>query len=315
MIRITSTLPHDYVYHFNDVLTEKVAFNQTGSRGRVGIKTVELAGIRIFVIDVDVYEARPVTVEVSTLCLLMAFTLFAPSKADLGFPFREAEHHGLFSSGHLKFRFTLQGSLLLFVVCFLADSLKKSLPAALNHQQLELLQTSRPTTLQMGQVIQGIMLNIDKRGNHHIYFEAKALELLFLELEQVAALAIQQANPFLRSHDVERIYLAKAMVEENLLNPCSLIELAHRVGLNDFKLKKGFREVFGTTVFGYLYDLRMEKAKLLLKNGKPVREVAFEVGYKNAHHFTTAFKKKFGYLPSKINRFLGLLIVILLLID
>jgi AraC-like DNA-binding protein len=221
----------------------------------------------------------------------------------------------LFSSGNLKLRFSLQGNLLLFVVCFQEDSLKKTLPAAFNSEQLELLQTSRPTTLQMNQVIRGIMLNIDKRGNHHIYFEAKALELLFLELEQLAALAKQPGSPFLKAHDVERVYLAKAMVEENLLNPCSLIELAHRVGLNDFKLKKGFREVFGTTVFSYLYELRMEKAKLLLKNGKPVREVAFEVGYKNAHHFTTAFKKKFGYLPSKINRFLGLLVVMLSLIE
>jgi AraC-like DNA-binding protein len=59
----------------------------------------------------------------------------------------------------------------------------------------------------------------------------------------------------------------------------------------------------------------MDKAKLLLKEGKPVREVAFEVGYKNAHHFTTAFKKKFGYLPSKINKLLGLLVFMLSLTD
>jgi AraC-like DNA-binding protein len=306
MIRITTTSSGDYVYRFNDVLKDKAAFNQTGNWGRVNVMTVELPGIRFFVIDFGGNKKCPVTVEIDTLCLIMTFTLSGPAQPGLaGFPFCEAEHHCLFSPGHLKFKATLQCNLLLFVVCFLGDSLKKSIPAALNREQLELLQTSRLTTLQMSQVIQGIILNIDKRGNHHIYFEAKALELLFLELEQVTALAVQSANSFLKAHDLERIYQAKTIVEENLLNPCSLIELAHKVGLNDFKLKKGFREVFGTTVFGYLYHLRMDKAKLLLKDGKPVREVAFEVGYKNAHHFTTAFKKKFGYLPSKINKLLG----------
>ncbi|WDF79572.1 AraC family transcriptional regulator [Mucilaginibacter sp. KACC 22773] len=316
MIRITSALLDDDVYHFDDVLRDKAAFNQTGNWGRVSIITVKLPDICFFVIDFEGDKISPVTVEIDTLCLMMSFTLSGPTQPGLaGFPFSEGEHNSLFSPGQLKFKTRLQGHLLLFVVCFLGDSLKKSLPGALSPEQLELLQVNRPTTLQMSQAIQGIMANIEKKGNHHIYFEAKALELLFLELEQVAALAEQPANSFLKMHDLERINQAKTIVEENLLNPCSLIELAHKVGFNDFKLKKGFREVFGTTVFGYLYDLRMDKAKLLLKDGKPVREVAFEVGYKNAHHFTTAFKKKFGYLPSKINKLLGLLVFMLSLTD
>jgi AraC-like DNA-binding protein len=236
----------------------------------------------------------------------MTFTISGRKQPALaGFPFYEAKHHSLFSAGRLKFTVSLQGNLFILVVCFLPGSLKKSIPAPLPHEQLKLFPTNRPTTPQMSEIIQGIMSNIDKRGNHHIYFEAKALELLFLELEQVGALAGQSENSFLKEHDLERIHRAKTMVEENLLNPCSLIELAHKVGLNDFKLKKGFREVFGTTVFGYLYDVRMDKAKVLLKAGIPVREVAYQVGYKNAHHFTTAFKKKFGYLPSKVNRLWG----------
>lgn len=121
-------------------------------------------------------------------------------------------------------------------------------------------------------------------------------------MEQVEALTFGSTTLYIKEHDLERIHQAKTIVEQNLLNPCSLIELTHKVGLNDFKLKKGFREVLGTTVFGYLYDLRMEKAKMLLKDGKPVSEAAYEVGYKNAHHFTKAFKKKFGSLPSKIKQ-------------
>ncbi len=55
-------------------------------------------------------------------------------------------------------------------------------------------------------------------------------------------------------------------------------------------------------VFGHLADLRMEKARQMLGTSRyTVSEVAHEVGYKNAHHFTAAFKKKFGHLPSKMN--------------
>lgn len=316
MIRITATLSDDYVYHFNALLTDKIVFNQTGNWGCVSMITTELPNIRFFVIDFDGNKPCPVTVEINTQCMMIAFTLSGQSQPGLAhLTFCEAEHCCLLSPGHLKVKATLQGNLLFFVVCFLGDSLKKSMPGVLDPGQLELLQASRPTTLQMSQAIRDIMLNIDRRGNHHIYFEAKALELLFLELEQIAALASQPASSFLKMHDLERINQAKTIVEGNLLNPCSLIELAHKVGLNDFKLKKGFKEVVGTTVFGYLYDLRMDKAKRLLKNGKPVREVAFEVGYKNAHHFTTAFKKKFGYLPSKINKLLGLFVFMLSLVE
>jgi AraC-like DNA-binding protein len=166
------------------------------------------------------------------------------------------------------------------------------------NEQLTLLQSNRLTTPHMNQVIQAILGCINKKANHHIYFEAKVLELLFLELEQAEQLSVQTPSLFIKERDLERIHHAKIIIEENLLNPCSLIELAHKVGLNDFKLKKGFREVLGTTVFGYLYDLRMEKAMQLLSSGRSIQEVAYEVGYKNAHHFTTAFKKKNGYLPS-----------------
>ncbi|WP_256441273.1 helix-turn-helix transcriptional regulator [Chitinophaga sp. HK235] len=70
---------------------------------------------------------------------------------------------------------------------------------------------------------------------------------------------------------------------------------------NDFKLKKGFKEMFGNTVFGYMNQVRMEKAKLLLLEGKnSIADISFTVGYKNPQHFTAAFKKHFGYLPSEL---------------
>lgn len=133
-----------------------------------------------------------------------------------------------------------------------------------------------------------------------IFLEAKILELLSLQLERLESERLSPGN--LSKEDVSRLKEAKALVEQNLQTPCSLIELARKTGLNDFKLKKGFKELFGQTVFGYLFDLRMNSAYQLLKEGKTVGEVSEMVGYKNAHHFTFAFKKKYNLLPSQIGK-------------
>ncbi|MEM1369543.1 MAG: AraC family transcriptional regulator, partial [Cyanobacteria bacterium P01_H01_bin.15] len=83
----------------------------------------------------------------------------------------------------------------------------------------------------------------------------------------------------------------------------SLIELARLAGINDCKLKLGFRQVFGTTVFGYLHDCRMERSRQLLDAGEmTVAEAAQSVGYVNRSHFAIAFRKKFGLNPSIYRR-------------
>jgi AraC-like DNA-binding protein len=130
--------------------------------------------------------------------------------------------------------------------------------------------------------------------------ESKVLDLLVLLLKQITP-----EKPFkgltVRLDDVDKLYEVKRVVEQHLTRQHSLRELARQVGLNEFKLKKGFRELFGTTIFSYLLDLRMEHARQLLIQGTmTVEEVAEEVGYKYAKNFMTAFKKKFNMLPVEI---------------
>ncbi|WP_339814398.1 AraC family transcriptional regulator [Zunongwangia profunda] len=87
----------------------------------------------------------------------------------------------------------------------------------------------------------------------------------------------------------------------NISDTSSLLELAHRVGTNDFTLKKGFKEVFGTTVFGFWKEAKMEQARhLIAQQGKSVQEVAEALGYSNARHFSTAFKKTYGVSPGSL---------------
>ncbi len=79
------------------------------------------------------------------------------------------------------------------------------------------------------------------------------------------------------------------------------MELSRRVNLNDFKLKKGFRQVFGTSVFGYLRQVRMEQARMLLEQARMnVTQVALNVGYANPSHFAAAFKGQFGINPGGV---------------
>lgn len=133
-----------------------------------------------------------------------------------------------------------------------------------------------------------------------LYLEAKIMELLMLQLEQLQHSA-QARKSVLRGDDESRILQARSILEKDYSNPPSLTQLARLVGLNEFKLKQGFKECVGTTVHGYAVQLRMEKAKQLLQDLQlSVGDIALQVGYKSPAYFTAAFKKHFGVLPSEL---------------
>ncbi len=130
-----------------------------------------------------------------------------------------------------------------------------------------------------------------------VYLEAKLLELFTLQVDQLE----RGYNRPVSRRDTEKLFFIKEYLTEHPETACSLHELSELAGLNDFKLKRGFKALFQTTVFRYLTDVRMEKAKCMLhEEGVSIAEVAFSIGYKNPQHFTAAFKRKYGYLPSAV---------------
>ena len=133
-----------------------------------------------------------------------------------------------------------------------------------------------------------------------MYLEGKALELVVLKLAQLKDTALQaKIGTVLKNDDIERIHYAREILVKNVDNPPSLLELARLAGINDYKLKMGFRQVFNTTVFGYLRSYRMEKARqLLIEQNIKVSEVAGIVGYNSISRFNSAFKRQFGVTPS-----------------
>ena len=107
----------------------------------------------------------------------------------------------------------------------------------------------------------------------------------------------------LKSDDIERIHQARKILLQQLDNPPSLLSLARQVGLNDCALKRGFRQVFGETTFGYLHNHRMETARQLLIEGEVnITEAARHVGFANRSYFAAAFRKKYGVAPSEYLR-------------
>ncbi len=133
--------------------------------------------------------------------------------------------------------------------------------------------------------------------------EAKVLELLLLQLEQLEPTGHTSIPLRLSAYDKNQLFYVKELLSQQLVTPPSLHELSKMAGINEFKLKKGFKQLFGTTVFGFMHDLRMEHARqLLLEYKQTVAEVASAVGYGHAHHFTAAFKKKFSELPGALNK-------------
>lgn len=131
------------------------------------------------------------------------------------------------------------------------------------------------------------------------FLSAKCSELLAL---LAASIEQQQKQQFVyckTAYDFERISFARDYLLQHYDVPPTLNELSLIAGMNEFKLKNAFREVYGNTVFAYLTDYKMELAKRELAAGaKTASELAYDLGYSSLQHFSKVFKKKFGFPPA-----------------
>ncbi len=133
-----------------------------------------------------------------------------------------------------------------------------------------------------------------------IFLESKLLELIHL----TANLKQKNKEAFsLNNQDIECIHKAKEILLSDIQNPPSLNELAHKSALNTYKLKVGFKYIFGNTVYGFLKEYRLNEAKKLLKNNNiDINEATKLVGYKNQGHFSKIFKEYFGINPIELKK-------------
>ena len=133
-----------------------------------------------------------------------------------------------------------------------------------------------------------------------LFYKAKIYELFSLLLNTNEDVLLDKC-PFINDDEqVQKIKQAKDIMVHQMTEPPTLQELADRVGINVKKLKEGFKQVYGDTVYGFLFEYKMDVAKKLLDMGTyNVNEVGNRVGYSTASHFISAFKKKYGTTPKK----------------
>ncbi len=133
-----------------------------------------------------------------------------------------------------------------------------------------------------------------------LYYKGKGYELLSLYFNQTEDPDAEHC-PFLTDEEnIFKIRKAKEIIIANMAEPPGLQELADQVGLTLKKLKTGFKQIYGDTVYGFLFDYKMDFARKLLDSGSyNVNEVGLKIGYSTGSHFIAAFKKKFATTPKK----------------
>ncbi|MFA8342742.1 MAG: helix-turn-helix transcriptional regulator [Rhodothermaceae bacterium] len=179
-----------------------------------------------------------------------------------------------------------------------ADLFSPFLNSVGKRDYLALIKENIKVTPEMKNIVLQI-INCKMQGRlRQVYLKSKITELLILFADRID----NRIGSFSFSKgDKERIHTAREILIEDIQNPPTLSQLARRSGLNEFKLKKGFKEEFGNTVYGYLLEHKLDKARIMLQEKEnSISEIAFITGYSCAAHFSTAFRKRFGFTPSTI---------------
>jgi len=95
-----------------------------------------------------------------------------------------------------------------------------------------------------------------------------------------------------------RIVAAKVFIDENYHEAIDLNEISQKAYLSRFHFHRLFSKVYEKTPLQYLTAKRIEKAKTLLSENKPVTDVCNEVGFESLGSFSVLFKKEIGFAPT-----------------
>lgn len=149
------------------------------------------------------------------------------------------------------------------------------------------------------------LLSHNYTGSHaNIFINAQSQMLLLYSLEcMVGEKEVEgfQCKFLANEADREKIVHAREILLQHIGEPLTIRELSRKVAINECYLKKGFKEMFGTTIFDFYQGQRMEHARYLLyEKGLSVTEVSLMLGYSSISHFSTAFKKHTGLKPCEL---------------
>jgi AraC-like DNA-binding protein len=133
----------------------------------------------------------------------------------------------------------------------------------------------------------------------NFYMQTKVQELLYLVFQKLSVRE-SAAHQTINSADAERLLYIRNEIISDLSVPPVIRELAQEAAMSETKLKQLFKQTFGTTIYNYYQQARMEEAAFLLKQGKhSVGEVGYELGFSNLSHFSRLFEKHYGLNPKR----------------
>jgi len=142
-------------------------------------------------------------------------------------------------------------------------TLDKFLQKVIKEQACSISDVDRYLTPEMVTIVNQILKCHFRNCVAAYYIECKVLELLLLALEEVSG-KHPLAPIRLSAYDIERLNEAKQLIVQDFEKPLTLMQLSRKVAINDYKLKKGFKYLFGITIFKYMHTIRMEKAKAMI---------------------------------------------------
>ena len=133
------------------------------------------------------------------------------------------------------------------------------------------------------------------------YLEAKITELLIVQIQELDEYSSKLSLSQLSGQDLVRMENLMAFLKDNFSESLTIDYLATEFGVNTSKLKSDFKQFFDEPIFGCITRLRMEFAFKEIRNtSKSITQIAEECGYNYVQHFTKAFRKYYGILPSKL---------------
>lgn len=153
-------------------------------------------------------------------------------------------------------------------------------------------------------VIEAVLNHNYRDSLENIFVNAQTQMLLLFSLDCMVGekeLDVVNCKFLANEADREKISKARDILIEHIGEPITIKELSRKVAINECYLKKGFKEMFGTTIFDFYQSQRMEHARYLLyEKGLSVTDVSVMLGYSSISHFSTAFKKHTGLKPCEL---------------
>lgn len=173
----------------------------------------------------------------------------------------------------------------------------------LNFSHTSSFSKSLPLCNKTRNVLDALLNHSYSESLENIFINAQTQMLLLYTMECMAGDGEDSFTCKFLANDADRekIALAREILLEHISEPLTIRELSRKAAINECYLKKGFKEMYGTTIFDFFQSQRMEHAKYLLyEKGLSVTDVSALLGYSSISHFSTAFKKHTGLKPCEL---------------